>query len=465
MLQRQIMLKQLQEMQQQQQLQELGGVRQQNYISQLSYVNKQASGDFHSRLANGMPVHEASQKFMVGNSPLAQHGTSPIIQGFPNGFVFSQTQSQGMSMGMLPQQSEVSLYGTPIVNAENNLHQYSHLQGVSHDSANMFVRGNNNTMELPVIQPTDVKNSQDKVSVLGGPFSPKHIFQDKNYFGQVPIPSSNDGVAPLNLQPLHSLEKEVGMRAEQTCLPVGEPRTPKVDLSQGSTSLDPLEEKILFNTDDGSWESALVGHGNMAVGAFGGAQDYADFSGAFSATQSGSWSALMQTAVAEASSSDTGQQEEWSGLTFQNPEISADNQPTNYIGNGTQQNGWADTNLQCVSSPTSKPQGQFQNSNQNHGFPRFQQSSYLVAKQSDAMHSDSSHESFQHSPKSARLWLDSNYQQKQPVEKNQLVQTPALLQNVWHGQQFEHSGGDGCHPNVSMYNNDSQPCHNIAGKS
>lgn len=465
------MLKQLQEMQQQQQLQELGGIRQQNYISQLSYLNKQASGGFHSSLAHGVPVHEVSQKFMVGNAHLSQHGASPIIQGFPN--VFSQTQSQAMSMGMLPQQSEVSLYGTPNVNAENNLNQYSHLQGMSHDSANMFARGNNNTMEIPVMQPTAVKNSfiggqlndpEDKVSVLGGSFSPKNVSQDKNYFGQVLVPSSNDGVVSLNLQQLHSLQKEVGMRQEQTCWPSGEVRTPKVDLSQGSTSLDPLEEKILFNTDDCSWESALLGHGTMAMGGFGGAHEHADFISAFSATQSGSWSALMQSAVAEASSSDTGQQEEWSGLTFQNPEISADNQPTNYVGNGKQHNGWADANLQCVSSPTSKPQVQFQNSNPNHGFPRFQQSSYLVAKQSDGMHSDSSLESFQHSPQNARLWFDCNYQQKQPVEENQLVQTSAPLQNVWHGQQFEHSGSDGCQLNVSLYNNDSQPSHNIAGE-
>lgn len=470
------MLKQLQEMQQQQQLQELGGLRQQNYINQLPYLNKQTSGGLHPSL---VPVHEAPQKFMVGNTHLMQRGTSPLIQGFPNGFVFSQAQSPAVSMGMLPQQAEVSLYGTPISSSGNNFNQYSHLQGVSHDSTNMFGRGNNNQMDLPVVQPLAVSNpfmneqcntSQEKVCMSDGTFSPKYVFQDSNMLGQVLMPASNDVVPPFNFQQVHSHQKsasmkESDMRQEQACWPViPAGRTPKVDSPQG-TSLDPLEEKILFNTDDDSWKSALGGEGNTAAGGLGNGREHLDFMGTFSSTQSGSWSALMQSAVAEASSSDTGQQEEWSGLTFQNPDLSADNQPTNYLGSGKQQNGWADNNLQCVSSPTSEPEIQFHNSNPSFSFPGFQQSNYLAAaKQSDGMHSESSHESIQHSPENARKWHDSNSQQKQPIEECRLVQTSSPLHRMWRDQQFEHSEKDGHQPNISSYANDSQSCHNIAGK-
>ncbi|CAI9272635.1 unnamed protein product [Lactuca saligna] len=57
---------------------------------------------------------------------------------------------------------------------------------------------------------------------------------------------------------------------------------------------------------------------------------------------SGSWSALKQTAVAEASSGDSGVQEEWSGLSFQNPVLSNENQPSNMVEleSGKQQTPW-----------------------------------------------------------------------------------------------------------------------------
>lgn len=54
----------------------------------------------------------------------------------------------------------------------------------------------------------------------------------------------------------------------------------------------------------------------------------------------------MQSAVAEASSSDTGQQEEWSGLSSQNPGLSTDNQPSDFVDNGKQYTNWADNNSQ-----------------------------------------------------------------------------------------------------------------------
>ncbi|KAI3500681.1 hypothetical protein L1887_36505 [Cichorium endivia] len=84
------------------------------------------------------------------------------------------------------------------------------------------------------------------------------------------------------------------------------------------TSLDPLEQKFLFNSDDNNLGSMFEDTDN-------------NNSQSFPSLQSGSWSALMQSALDETSSTDTGIQEEWSGLSFQNPEPSIDNnnQPSN----------------------------------------------------------------------------------------------------------------------------------------
>ncbi|KAI3777003.1 hypothetical protein L1987_46796 [Smallanthus sonchifolius] len=89
-----------------------------------------------------------------------------------------------------------------------------------------------------------------------------------------------------------------------------------VNPSQEFSSLDTLERKFLFNTDDDN----LGGFGNMF--------EDTDNVQAVPSLQSGSWSALMQSALEETSSTDTGVQEEWSGLSFQNPELSNDNQPS-----------------------------------------------------------------------------------------------------------------------------------------
>ncbi|XP_076930750.1 uncharacterized protein LOC143595672 [Bidens hawaiensis] len=76
----------------------------------------------------------------------------------------------------------------------------------------------------------------------------------------------------------------------------------------------------------------------------------------FPSVQSGSWSALMQSALEETSSTDTGVQEEWSGLSFQNPELSNDNnQPSNLIENGKNPSLWQNNIFQSTPSLSSRP--------------------------------------------------------------------------------------------------------------
>ncbi|KAM7506838.1 hypothetical protein LguiA_017291 [Lonicera macranthoides] len=230
MVQRQIMLKQLQELQMQQQFQELGDPRQQNYINQQSMMNKQASGAQLSPLINATPIQE-----------------------FSNALTFSQDQSKDLrTMGLVPQPFDVSSY-------EN-----------------------------------------------------RRLF-----------PMKTTNICPSD---------------------------------QDLDSLDPLEQKILFNTDDNSFEASF--------GGTTGGLEHTGHLSAFPSLQSGSWSALMQSAVAEATSSDTtGLQEEWSGLSYQNPDLSTDNQPLNFVDSGNQHTSWADDNLQSASL--------YSNSS---GFSGFQQS-------------------------------------------------------------------------------------------
>lgn len=100
----------------------------------------------------------------------------------------------------------------------------------------------------------------------------------------------------------------------------------------GLTSLDPTEEKILFGSDDDVSSSIRVtSQGNVVT------QD--GHSGTFASINSGSWSALMQDAV-EASSSETGLHEEWSGLNLPKEPSSSNfsnsltaNQPSNFVVN------------------------------------------------------------------------------------------------------------------------------------
>ncbi|XP_071914781.1 uncharacterized protein [Coffea arabica] len=472
MLQRQILFKRLQEMQHQQQLRELSDARQHSFVNQLPFLTKQTSAGLHPPPMNGMPVHDTSQMFMVGDINLMQHGTSPIMQGVPNGLVFSQAQGQAIgSNGVLPEQFDASLYGSPIASLGNNMNPYFHIQEASHSSASMLNRGNNNQWEIPEMHSSTINNSlgneqfnasQQKVCFSDKAFVSQNVTEDRNMFGRLLLHASADGVRPASFQQQHALQTHTGMnksglRQQEAgrCLPSAG------KTSKTATSLDPLEEKILFNTDDNCWGSSLGQQSNVGLAGFDSNGEHADFMGTYSSNQSGTWSALMQSAVAEASSSDTGQQEEWSSLTFQNPELSDDNQQTNYIGDG-KQSSWVDKNLHSISSPTSKSEISFQNSNPNCSFPTLQQS-HNVVRPKQGMHLDSPHDFVQQSSKNAHKWFEQNPQHKANVEGWQPMQARQLLQNAWHNQQSEDSQNDRHQPSIFPCTMSGQSGTNLIG--
>ncbi|KAI3462887.1 hypothetical protein Pfo_019550 [Paulownia fortunei] len=469
MLQRQIMFKQLQELQRRQQLQELGNTRNQNYVSQLSSL-KQASGGQYSPTVNETPVQDSSRMFIVGNMQMMQ-------QGGPNGLVLTQNHNHAVgSVGLSQPQFDISSYGTQATNSEKNLNQYSHLQGPSNLSVNHLTKNNNSPLGMAAMQPSAFGSSfmsqrcnfsSDQISMPDGPLLPN---QEKNFVGQVPIEGFRSGILSGNyshqgitMQRNASLLESEGRHEDAVWDGLSPGETSKFGLSQTGASLDPLEQKILYNTDDNSWESAFSRSRKMSTGRFESTVEHTSHESALPSIQSGSWSALMQSAVAETSSSDPGIQEEWSGLSFQNPEPLNDNQPPNFNDSRKLQNNWVDRNLQNASSPSSKPEHLFQNSNMNCSFSNFMQSGHQYLKQKEEYQSESSHATLQHSPRNTGQLTDYKSQQKHPTGGSQLIQTSLPSPNIWPGEHKEHSNNDAHQHSILSCTNDNQPCNNFSG--
>ncbi|KAF2299328.1 hypothetical protein GH714_031576 [Hevea brasiliensis] len=451
LLQQHIMFKQLQEFQRQQQLQQLGDLRQQSSLNQFSAVSRPAAGGQFSPLISGTPVPDASQ--MLKN--WMQRGASPAVQGASNKVVFSQEQVQALrSTGLTPQLLDVSLYGTPISNTRGNMGQY-HLQGTSHDSVNLLAQASGQ-VQKSVMRSSGFGNPfvgdqpavpLDLAGLSQGALISKQELQTKNSFGQVPIQGLNSGVFPGNLLEGNTPQgntavKEFNGRQEQADWPTRQ-QTKQLGPSQGLVPLDPMEAKILYNMDDNIWD-AFGSRPEASAGGLGNTLEHPDSSYAFPSIQSGSWSALMQSAVAEASSSDTGVQEEWSSLTFQNTEHSTDNQISNFVDSEKQHAGWVDNNLQSASSFSSKPFPMITDSSMSSSFPGFQLPGIqLSVEQREDICHGGSHESIE----------NYNSQQKTSIDNGQKVLTFMHSDNAWPRQMFEHPQSAAQHQKIASSNN------------
>lgn len=462
-----IMYKQLQELQRQQQLQQLDQeTRQENSLSQMSGMAKQGSGDQLPSLVNGSPfldtsnyiwqgqpmgvdsrIRSTSQMVMLGN--WGHCDRSPAMQGFPNGPILPQDQSQVLrSMGFVPQQLDQSLYGAPVATTRGSMNQYSHFQGIVNDDSDMLTKAGGNPVDRTIKQSSAFNAFQsdhstdfsNQAGMADGFSISRQGFQRKN-FEQGPVQTLHNGVLSQNSQQVNPFSRNVQVqefpdRQERTCWEENwqEKTAVQVGSSQGFVSLDPTEAKILFSTDEGIWDSSFGRIGCLNAGGYAsGIQlEGTDYSNAFPSVQSGSWSALMQSAVAETSSSDTGLQDEWNGLSFQKAESSTGNCAT-LIDNGKQPTTWVDNDLHALSPLTSRPFPQFDNSNMSHGAHGVQ-----------GFHHSSSHESHQLAPKETNNWYDQS-PQKSLTEGSFQVQTPMHLDNNQEGacgsQIYEQSHG------------------------
>nr|GFD06548.1 hypothetical protein [Tanacetum cinerariifolium] len=164
---------------------------------------------------------------------------------------------------------------------------------------------------------------QEKVSMHEGTSVSRQGIPSNSLFDHMSGQDPNDWINTEQIQQLnskHQTECERELQGPQDFIGLSEMTHDKlvteVDTFHGSASLDPEEEKILFDSDVNIWD-AFGSDINMDGGASNLLDDN-EFASGLPSLQSGSWSALMQSAVAEASSCGAALQEELTGVNFLN---------------------------------------------------------------------------------------------------------------------------------------------------
>uniref|UniRef100_A0A1D1YB14 Putative FAD-linked oxidoreductase ygaK n=1 Tax=Anthurium amnicola TaxID=1678845 RepID=A0A1D1YB14_9ARAE len=475
--QQQLMCRQLQELQKQQQLQQLDQEAwQQSSSSQFSFLTRQAALDQLPSVINGMPIRDvpnytwqnenagceprissSSQMFVAGNMNWTQHGGTTGAHRLPNGLVVSQDQGQVLrSTGLVPQQLDQSLYGIPVSNNRTSLKQYSQYQGVANYFADTMAKSVGNQVEKLSMQSGaftpfqgDQCLFQEQINVQDGPAANQRL-PGKTLFGQHHAHNANSGIMPENFQQLNPLGRSMqvqefqgGQERADWSGSSQEKTMPQVGPSQGMVKLDPTEEKLLFSTDDGGPWEASFGSGNIDSGASNrNLLEGNNFFNGFPSVQSGSWSALMQSAVAETSSGDTGLHDEWSGVSFQQKELSNGNRPALFVGSGKQQTTWVE-NLQNASSLTSRPFPLFDDmdvSSNDRTAAVFRQSSFKPSyDHGDEVRAEVSHQPLQQSSKEANGQLDKSQLHNQFLEGSTQTQMHFGItsRDAWAAQFYE----------------------------
>ncbi|CAA7404192.1 unnamed protein product [Spirodela intermedia] len=375
--------KQLEEFEKQRQLQQLDQeVRQQSSSNQFLGVAKPVGGDTLPSVINGMPIHDASNfswqnEHVRGESkmPATSHSSSAgnmnwtkqrgdmPVQGLQNGFGFTQNQDRvSRSTEPVQQQPDQSLYGTPIRRNSNILHQFSPFPGLSSNRADMMTRSIANQAEKYPMKSGILSSFQSEQSLFPEPvlmqddLGAKQSFPGKAFFYEVPTQNINNGVMLRNAEELNYVGRNIqvqdfqGRQGQADWSGGSQGKVGPVESSPGMTNLDPTEQKLLFGTDGENFRVEAAGRNASIVSggsSHGSPLEGNDYFGTFPSFNSGSWSALMQSAVAEASTSDTALQDDWSGLNSQQKELSTAvaEASTTLVDGGKQRTTWVD-NLQ-----------------------------------------------------------------------------------------------------------------------
>lgn len=460
LLQQQVMFKQMQEIQRQQQHQkqqmQQQEVRQMNSVNQVSSFAKQAAGSHPQALVNGIPIHDASNyswqsELMAANANWQQRGVSPVMQGSSSGLLFSPEHSQAPRlMGMIPQQVDQSLYGVPISGTRVAPSQYSPVQ--MDKSTIQQISGSSNSFSG-----NQYAAFPDQASVQDGTLVSRQAYQGKHMIGTSDSQGLNGGFNLENLQQVDPQQsdgpgQDFNGRQDLAGPSQQEKTAMHVAPSQNVATLDPTEEKILFGSDDNLWANMGSGGYNMLDGS--------DFFSAVPSVQSGSWSALMQSAVAETSSADTGMQEEWSGPTFRSSEPPAGNQQTPTVSDsGKQQSTLPDNRFQAASMPNARPYNVSDGANSSinyNNMPGVKQSGVSTSHEKrERLHAGPSQRFFQPFSEGTK-WLDRNSLQKPVSEGSHNYEKGAhspdaesnakSISGSWTNQQ-----------SISSYNTGGQP--------
>jgi len=472
--QQHLLYEQLKEMARQQQLRQAQqGGRQQNSLSELSDFGRQASSDQIPAVLSGMPINNASNNmwsnelvggdtrlpsslptFLSGNTNWVQRSS---MQGIPSGLIVSHDQGQGVrTMQHVPQQPDQSLYGTPVASTRGSVsHQspFQRIQGSPHDfsSIHVDIRVGANQTEETAMKSSAFNNFQSNHSAVpvqgylhdGIPLA-RQGFHGKSLLQSASIQGVSSGATSENFQQANHGSQSVQVQEMSEML--HEKAEEQVGPSHGAANLDPTEEKLLFSTDDDGNQDVSIGmNSDAGMGSYlhGNLEENSDCFSSLPTVHSGSWSALMQEAV-EASSSDTGLNEEWSGLSFQKTELSSRNHSAMlHDNNGKQQSKWDNQNLQNVSSLTSTPLPLFNDANASsncRATPNFQQPMNFSHQRTEGLPADAFRESFQQSSKEAlKKPFDQSHQQQQLAGGS--VQSQTQFNNIfsggWAGQTCE----------------------------
>ncbi|KAI8528836.1 hypothetical protein RHMOL_Rhmol12G0178400 [Rhododendron molle] len=429
LMQQQVMMRKMHEFQRQQQIQQIEA-RQQNSINQIPFITKQASDSHSPAVINGTPIssimdgsnYSRATEPSAGNTNWLQRGT-PTIQGPSNGFKFSLEQGQALNLkGLVTQQVDQSLYGVPISNTRGTSHEYSHMPP---DKSTI----QQSAMYKNVLPDNQYAGFPDQVSMQDGSLVYRQGFHGENMFGHGSGQGPSIGMNFENLQKVNSLQinapsqefhgkQELAGPSET----LQERRVMQESSSQNVVALDPTEEKILFG-DDNIWD-AFGSNGNAEAGDFNMLNPAGSLNG-FPSLQSGTWSALMQSAVAETSSNDVGLQEEWTGLSFQNTEVRVGNrQSLAFENNPKQERILADNNFDVASalSSGSVPLSNDVNANDRHrGAPGFHQPGQKLSYDHDErLQMDSTPRSIHQSTEERSKWLSHGPLRQPSSERNQI---------------------------------------------
>ncbi|XP_021761520.1 uncharacterized protein LOC110726357 [Chenopodium quinoa] len=403
-LQQQIMIKQMQELQRQQQLQQLEAL-QRSGSSHISSFPNQTTGQ-HQPGINGNAMRDTSNypwssQVMAGNANWQQRGLSSSVQGYSNGFMITPEQGQAMQlMGLIPQHNSQSFYGVPVSSSR---------------SGNAFSHSNIDKPGLPQVPAPNSSFSGNQYGSLAeqavkdGPSVSRYGSEGKSSFEQASSQRlgnvANMGGSTQVQQRNVPMSEGGGQGFPGGSELLIEKSVTQTSSSQGASThsavaLDPTEEKILFGSDVNIWEA----FGGPSVTGSG---DAPDLLSGLPSMQSGTWSALMQSAVAETSSADVGTQEEWSGLGSQNPRSQSGNQhPTVFHGDEKSQPGPRLSSSDVSTHNLNTSHNYVNNSGQQQPFLN-QKRDYLQTENQIAQE--------------GRRWLDSN-QQKPHAEEKQVVE-------------------------------------------
>lgn len=409
-LQQQLMYRKMQELQRQEDIQHLHA-RQQHSVKQVPSFGRQVSGKNSHDFINGTPVSDASHPWTTempkGNTNWFHHASS-AMQGSTGGLVFSPGQGQALnSVNVVQQQVDQSLPGVPISTLRDNLNQN---QFAKDKSLQQMATHNNS------FQSNHHAALSQQVSMKDEHVNNRQNFQGKDLFGHTSHQGRSSRMNLENLKQLSSREKKVATQEfQEKQVLFGPPETShdkivgQASSSQNSVALDPSEEKILFGSDDDSIWDAFGKKPDEGVSNL---LDSAEFMNGLPSIQSGSWSALMQSAVAEISSNDVGHQEDWTNSSSQNPDISAGNHLSSSNDAEKHQTTLVNNNLRISSAFTFGSVAPSNDTNSYHNLAQgvLQFGHKVSQEELEGSLNNSSHRPIQQSLAGGSNWLNSKNQ-------------------------------------------------------